>query len=70
MNAIIILRLCPDASVTDILTGYQQIFFLAWRPDVTTTPEFNVVSIDGGVTSGDGTLEAVRDFASEMNVLL
>ena len=32
---------------------------MAFRPDVATTPQFDVESIDGGVTSGDGTLEAV-----------
>ncbi|KAI0331459.1 family S53 protease-like protein [Cubamyces sp. BRFM 1775] len=44
------------------------IFFLAWRPDVTTTPEFDVVSIDGGVTSGDGTLEASLDIQYTVGV--
>ncbi|CDO70822.1 hypothetical protein BN946_scf184801.g14 [Trametes cinnabarina] len=38
-----------------------EISFLAFRPDVTTTPEFSVVSVDGGVTSGSGTLEASLD---------
>ncbi|OSD07615.1 family S53 protease [Trametes coccinea BRFM310] len=36
-------------------------FFLAFRPDVTTTPEFSVVSVDSGVTTGNGTLEASLD---------
>ncbi|KAI9064942.1 subtilisin-like protein [Trametes sanguinea] len=33
-------------------------FILGFRPDITTIPELNIVSIDGGITSGDGTLEA------------
>ncbi|RPD54237.1 family S53 protease [Lentinus tigrinus ALCF2SS1-7] len=44
------------------------IFFLAWRPDVTTTPEFNVVSVDGGVTSGVGTGEASLDIQYTVGV--
>ncbi|KAI0331456.1 subtilisin-like protein [Cubamyces sp. BRFM 1775] len=45
-----------------------EIFFLAWRPDVTTTPGFNVVSINGGVTSGDGTSEASLDIQYTVGV--
>ncbi|RPD54222.1 family S53 protease [Lentinus tigrinus ALCF2SS1-7] len=45
-----------------------QIFFDAWRPDVTTTPGFNVVSVDGGVTSGEGTAEASLDIQYTVGV--
>ncbi|KAI0331437.1 family S53 protease-like protein [Cubamyces sp. BRFM 1775] len=45
-----------------------EFFFMVWRPDVTTTPEFNVVSIDGGVTSGDGTGEASLDIQYTVGV--
>ncbi|RPD69202.1 family S53 protease [Lentinus tigrinus ALCF2SS1-7] len=38
-----------------------QIFFFAWRPDVPTPPEFTVVSVEGGITSGQGTPEASLD---------
>ncbi|KAI0788230.1 subtilisin-like protein [Fomes fomentarius] len=36
-------------------------FFLTFRPDVPTTPSFDVVSFDDGIISGDGTLEASLD---------
>ncbi|KAI0693683.1 family S53 protease [Cerioporus squamosus] len=44
------------------------IFFLAWRPDVTTTPEFKVVSVDNGITSGDATAEASLDIQYTVGV--
>ncbi len=37
-----------------------QTFFSSLRTDVTTTPAFDIVSVDSGATSGNGTLEAVR----------
>ncbi|CDO69677.1 hypothetical protein BN946_scf184851.g65 [Trametes cinnabarina] len=58
----------PDNSVA--VSGYLNeiptqddldIFFLAFRPDVTTPPTLNIVSIDNGVTSGNGTVEASLD---------
>ncbi|KAH9888842.1 peptidase S8/S53 domain-containing protein [Cubamyces lactineus] len=45
-----------------------EFFFMVWRPDVTTTPEFDVVSIDGGITSGDGTGEASLDIQYTVGV--
>ncbi|KAI0752884.1 peptidase S8/S53 domain-containing protein [Daedaleopsis nitida] len=37
------------------------VFFEAFRPDVPTTPTFDIVSIDSGITTGNGTLEASLD---------
>ncbi|TFK83532.1 subtilisin-like protein [Polyporus arcularius HHB13444] len=36
-------------------------FFSSLRTDVTTTPAFDIVSVDSGATSGNGTLEATLD---------
>ncbi|RPD69200.1 family S53 protease-like protein [Lentinus tigrinus ALCF2SS1-7] len=49
-------------------TDDLDIFFDAFRPDVTTAPEFDVVSVDNGVTSGDGTLEASLDIQYTVGV--
>ncbi|RPD69218.1 family S53 protease-like protein [Lentinus tigrinus ALCF2SS1-7] len=43
-------------------------FFQACRYDVTTIPKFNIVSVDGGVTSGVGTLEASLDIQYTVGV--
>ncbi|RPD54225.1 family S53 protease-like protein [Lentinus tigrinus ALCF2SS1-7] len=45
-----------------------QIFFDAWRPNITTVPEFSIVSIDGGITSGAGTVEASLDIQYTVGV--
>ncbi|RDX41878.1 family S53 protease [Lentinus brumalis] len=44
------------------------LFFLAFRPDVTTIPDFSIVSVDNGVTSGNGTLEASLDIQYTVGV--
>ncbi|RDX41880.1 family S53 protease [Lentinus brumalis] len=44
------------------------LFFQDFRPDVTPTPNFTVVSVDGGVTSGTGTLEASLDIQYTVGV--
>ncbi|KAI0753211.1 family S53 protease-like protein [Daedaleopsis nitida] len=42
--------------------GDLDVFFLAFRPDVTTTPTFDIVSVDNGITSApNGTGEASLD---------
>ncbi|RPD54221.1 family S53 protease [Lentinus tigrinus ALCF2SS1-7] len=44
------------------------LFFEDFRTDVTPTPNFAIVSVDGGVTSGNGTLEASLDIQYTVGV--
>ncbi|KAI0693677.1 Pro-kumamolisin, activation domain-containing protein [Cerioporus squamosus] len=50
-NSLAVSAYLDEIATEDDLAG--KFFFLAFRPDVTTTPEFSIVSVDDGVTSGN-----------------